>query len=202
MRGAAPQDSVPTGTATAASLPGRLRAAWIVEFSNLRLRVTLCTLAVRLLPEGRAPAIRTALLRAMGLTIGARTRFLGMPKVQSSPAGSLKGRLRIGADCTIGTGVILEFGETLTIGDRVCLADRAVILTTTHKIGPARHRAGASVRLPVVIGDDVRIGEGAIVLPGVTIGDAARVLSGSVVNVSVAPGATASGIPARATSGS
>jgi acetyltransferase-like isoleucine patch superfamily enzyme len=179
------------------SLRARLKNAWIVEFSNLRWRLLLCTLLARLLPEGRAATLRTGLIRAIGLRIGPGARFLGMPKIQSQHPGPLGPRLQIGANCTIGTRVILEFGEVLTIGDRVSLANGVVILTTTHQLGPKEHRAGPLVRNPVVIGNDVTIGADAIILPGVTIGDAAHVLPNSVVNSSVAPGVTVSGIPAR-----
>jgi acetyltransferase-like isoleucine patch superfamily enzyme len=179
------------------SFRGWLKSAWEMEFSNIHWRLLFCTLLARLLPEGRAVEMRTNLVRAIGLRIGAGTRFLGMPKIQSMPPGSLGSKLRIGSNCTIGARVILEFGETLTIGDRVSLADGVVVLTTTHQLGPKEHRAGPPVRYPVVVGNDVVIGANAIVLPGATIGDAARVLPNSVVNASVVPGVTVSGIPAR-----
>jgi maltose O-acetyltransferase len=174
-----------------------LKNAWAMEFSNLHWRLLLCTLLARLLPEGRATGLRTHLIRAIGLRIGAGTRFLGMPKIQSTPPRLLGERLRIGKNCTIGARVILEFGEVLTIGDRVSLADGVVILTTTHQLGPKEHRAGQPVREPVVIGNDVVIGTEAIILPGAKIGDSARVSPNSVVGASVAPGVTVSGIPAR-----
>jgi acetyltransferase-like isoleucine patch superfamily enzyme len=174
-----------------------LKSAWHLEFSNLRWRLLLVTLLARLLPEGRVPVLRASLVRAIGVNIGRGTRFLGMPKIQSPSPGPLGPRLQIGMHCTIGTGVILEFGEVLTIGDRVSLADGVVILTTTHQLGPREHRAGALVKSPVAIGNDVTIGAGSIILPGVTIGDAAHVHPGSVVNASVAAGVAVSGIPAR-----
>ena len=170
--------------------------AWELEFSNLRWRLLICPLLARLLPGNRATGLRTALIRAVGLHIGAGTRFLGMPKLTSSP-GPLGPRLRIGANCTIGARVILEFAEVLTIGDRVTLADGVVILTTSHQLGPREQRAGPAVRNPVTIGNDVMIGHDSIILPGATIGDGARVLPHSVVNVSIAPGVTVAGIPAR-----
>jgi maltose O-acetyltransferase len=193
----APQISHPGRAANNASIRARLRTAWELEFSNLRWKLLICTLLARLLPEGRATRLRASLVRAIGLGIGPGTRFLGMPKIQSLPPGTLRGRLRIGSDCTIGAHVILEFGEVLTIGDRVSLADGVVILTTTHQLGAKEHRAGPLVRNPVVIGNDVAIDANAIILPGATIGDAARVLANSVVNANVAPGVTVSGIPAR-----
>ena len=179
------------------SLRTQLKNAWMVEFSNFRWKLLLLPLLARLLPDSRATRLRTILVRAIGLSIDSGTRFLGMPKLQSSHAGSLKERLRIGSDCTIGARVILEFGELLTIGQRVSLADGVVILTTTHQLGPKEHRAGALVRSPVVIGNDVVIGTDSIILPGATLGDAARVMPNSVVTANVAAGVTVSGIPAR-----
>jgi acetyltransferase-like isoleucine patch superfamily enzyme len=179
------------------SLRARLIEAWVVEFSNFRWKLLLWPLLARLLPDGRAVGLRTNLLRVIGLHIGHGTRFLGMPKLQSNSPGPLGPRLQIGALCTVGKGVILEFGDVLTIGDRVTLADGAVIMTTTHQLGPKEHRCGALVKNPVVIGNDVEIGADAIILPGATIGDAARVLPNSVVNANIAPGVTVGGIPAR-----
>jgi maltose O-acetyltransferase len=179
------------------SLRARLRRAWDLEFVHLWPRLLAFGLLARMLPEGRAAVLRTMLVRAIGVRIGKGTRFQGMPKMQSTRPGLRRARLRIGADCIIGTRVILEFGEMLTIGDRVSLAAGAVILTTSHQLGPREQRAGPAVSHPVTIGDDVEIGANSIVLPGVTLGRGARVLADSVVNANVAPGATVSGIPAR-----
>lgn len=169
----------------------------MLEFANLRFRVLALTLVARLLPDHRAVPIRLMLLRAMGLQIGPGTRFATMPVLQSSRAGPLGARFRVGANCSIGVRTILEFGEVLTLGDRVTLANGAVILTTTHELGPRERRAGDTVRAPVTIGNDVTIGENAIILPGANIGDRAEVLANSVVNGVVAAGTIVNGIPAR-----
>jgi acetyltransferase-like isoleucine patch superfamily enzyme len=188
--GPEPQDSdTPQG--------GWLRHAWYVEFGNLRFALLVYPLLARLLPEGRASGLRTALVRAMGFQIGAGTRFVGMPKMQSAHPGPMGERLRVGTQCVFGQRIILEFGEVMTLGDRVSLADGVVILTTTHELGPKEHRAGRVVRNPVVIGNDVSIGEESIILPGAILGDGARVMPHSVVNSKVAAGVTVSGIPAR-----
>ena len=49
----------------------------------------------------------------------------------------------------------------------------------------------------IVIGDDVWIGAGAIVLPGVTIGEGAIIGAGAVVTKDVPAGETYVGVPAR-----
>jgi acetyltransferase-like isoleucine patch superfamily enzyme len=185
------------GAETARSLRSRVKSVWDMEFSNLWWGLLACNVLAKVLPDGRAMRLRAALVRTISLSVGPGTRFYGWPTLQSSPQGTRKLRLKVGAECTVGRRVILEFGELLTIGDRVTLADGAVILTTTHQLGPKEHRAGPLVRTPVTIGNDVWIGTNAIILPGVALGDGARVLADSVVNASVAPGITVSGIPAR-----
>ncbi|MET0292557.1 MAG: DapH/DapD/GlmU-related protein, partial [Steroidobacteraceae bacterium] len=50
---------------------------------------------------------------------------------------------------------------------------------------------------PIVIGRNVWIGAGALVLPGVTIGDDALIGAGSVVTRDVPAGTTVVGNPAR-----
>lgn len=56
------------------------------------------------------------------------------------------------------------------------------------------HRRDAQV----IIGNDVWIGHGAIVLPGVTVGDGAVIAAGAVVTKDIAPYTIAGGVPAKA----
>ncbi len=129
------------------TLAERFKGAWQLEFANLRWGLFVYPLVARLLPDGRATALRTNLVRAIGPQVKLGTRFMGMPKLTASP-GPLGPRLKIGADCTIGRRVIMEFAEVITIGDRVKLADGVVILTTTHQLGPKENRAGPPIMTP------------------------------------------------------
>jgi maltose O-acetyltransferase len=58
-------------------------------------------------------------------------------------------------------------------------------------------KSGAEFGRPVVIGENVWIGGGAIILPGVTIGNDVVIGAGAVVTRDVASGKTVVGNPAR-----
>ncbi len=56
---------------------------------------------------------------------------------------------------------------------------------------------GYSEEKQIVVGDDVWLGYGAIILPGVTIGDGAIIGAGTVVTKDVPPYAIVGGNPAK-----
>ena len=85
----------------------------------------------------------------------------------------------------------------LVIGDRVAIAQRVLIILTSHPNASRLRQRVGEVRGAVVIHDDAWIGAGAIILPGVTIGEQAIVGAGSVVTRDVPPGAVVAGNPAR-----
>ena len=108
-----------------------------------------------------------------------------------------------GFNISLGKGVFLNFNciildvVKVTIGDRTQIGPGVQILTADHPRDSARRRAGLEFGRPIVIGADVWIGGGAIVLPGVTIGDDAVIGAGSVVTRDVPEGARAVGDAAR-----
>ena len=92
--------------------------------------------------------------------------------------------------------VILDVCE-VEIGDQTQIGPGVQILTADHPRDPAERAAGIEFGKPIVIGRNVWIGGGAIILPGVSIGDDAIIGAGSVVTRDVPEGVTAAGNPAR-----
>ena len=131
-----------------------------------------------------------------GLHIGTRAR-LWAPK-----------RIAIGRCVYIGKDVTIE--ANCTIGDYGLIANRvAVVGRHDHdftaigypvRFSPwigSRRFTSPFIEEEAVIGDDVWIGYGAIVLTGVTIGRGAIIAAGSVVTKDVPAYAIAAGVPAR-----
>jgi maltose O-acetyltransferase len=109
-----------------------------------------------------------------------------------------------GYNIRLGAGVFLNFNciildvVAVEIGAGTQIGPGVQILTADHPRDPVVRQTGQEFGRPVVIGRNVWIGGGAIILPGVTIGDDAIVGAGSVVTRSVPAAATAYGNPARA----
>jgi acetyltransferase-like isoleucine patch superfamily enzyme len=103
------------------------------------------------------------------------------------------GRLRMGDDVFLNSGVRIECHHQVTLGNHVGIAFGALIMDTDlHGIagGPQRF-------LPVTIGSGSWIGARAIILPGVTIGTRCLVGAGSVVTKDVPDETLVVGNPAR-----
>ena len=83
------------------------------------------------------------------------------------------------------------------IGDRVSAGPMVQIYTAAHPLQAEERFQGWEVAKRVVIGDDVWLGGGAIVLPGVTIGPRAVVGAGAVVSKDVPPDVVVAGNPAK-----
>lgn len=110
--------------------------------------------------------------------------------------------LEVGDGTFIGHGCSIAVAESVRIGSRCLLAGGVRIADYDgHPIDAARRRAGeptpSEAIRPVIIGDDVWIGFGAIILKGVTIGDKAIVGAGAVVTRDVPSEVVVAGNPAR-----
>ena len=111
-----------------------------------------------------------------------------------------QGWMETGMEVSFGSGChIYEPRAGLTIGDHCMIGGGVLICGVNHghaaKNIPMRRQTAESE--PIVIGQNVWIGMGAIILPGVTIGEDAIVAAGAVVTSSVPCGALVRGVPAR-----
>lgn len=90
------------------------------------------------------------------------------------------------------------FLSEIRIGRRVDIAPNCAFYPYDHQIvaGKPIRQQPLSTKGPIIVGDDVWLGTGVIVLSGVTIGDGAVIGAGSVVTKSIPAGAIAVGSPA------
>jgi maltose O-acetyltransferase len=108
-----------------------------------------------------------------------------------------------GYNIHLGRGVFLNFNcvvldvVSVHIGDGTQIGPAVQIYTADHPRDAETRRAGLEFGRPVVIGKNVWIGGGAIILPGVIVGDDALIGAGSVVTRDVPAGTTVVGNPAR-----
>ncbi|MFD0657574.1 sugar O-acetyltransferase [Thermocatellispora tengchongensis] len=108
-----------------------------------------------------------------------------------------------GAHITIGPGTFVNSGLTaldvapITIGADVQIGPQVQLLTPKHPIDPEQRRRKLEWAEPIVIGDNVWLGGGVIVLGGVTIGENSVIGAGAVVTRDVPPNVVAVGNPAR-----
>jgi maltose O-acetyltransferase len=108
-----------------------------------------------------------------------------------------------GFNLTIGSGSFVNYGlvaldvARITIGRDVQIGPNVQLLTPTHPIDAELRRAKYEAAKPIVIGDNVWLGGGAIVLAGVTIGDNSVIGAGAVVTRDVPANVVAVGNPAR-----
>jgi len=165
-----------------------------VEFLNLRL--ILANALASVLPCLCFCRLRTALYRAAGFSIGARTLLLG--KIEIIGPGRLQDRLRIGADTIVNAHCFFDLTGEIAIGDRVAIGHHTRFVTAEHQIGPAALRAGPCTPRAIHIGNGSWLAAGVTILPGVTIGASSIVAAGSLVSGNVPPNRVVGGNPARA----
>jgi acetyltransferase-like isoleucine patch superfamily enzyme len=110
------------------------------------------------------------------------------------------GRVMIGADTHIQLRCHLSAQKgSLTIGRHVQIAANCALYPYNHGMleGQLMRRQPLHTKGGIVIGDDVWLGVGVIVLDGVHIGNGAVIGAGAVVTRDVPDNAIAAGMPAR-----
>lgn len=99
-----------------------------------------------------------------------------------------------------GIGVNARISGTCTIGDYVMMGANVTVITHNHAFErtdiPMMHQ-GFEEERPVVIGNDVWIGDRVIILPGVTVGNGSVLAAGAVVTRDVPAFSIVAGVPAK-----
>lgn len=111
-----------------------------------------------------------------------------------------QGHIYLGAGSSIHPGCQLKaYVQPILIGEGVMIAANVAIYSYDHGMMPdvPIRKQALCGKAPVIIGNEVWIGTGAIVLSGVTIGEGAVVGAGSVVTKDIPANAIAVGNPAR-----
>src|SRR5437588_5160754 len=108
-----------------------------------------------------------------------------------------------GFNIRLGAGVFLNFNCVILdvvkvmIGERTQIGPGVQILAADHPRDPVGRASGLEFGRPVLIGRNVWIGAGAIILPGVSIGDDVLIGAGSVGTREGPTSATVFGNPPR-----
>lgn len=166
---------------------------------------------------GRNCVIRAGAIVYEQVTLGDR--------VQMGHGAVVRERSVVGEGSIVGTNAVVEFeseigsnvmlhtgvatSERCKVGDRVWISPNVVMTGGRQMLGSAVRGGTASReeleadesklidgKYSVVIGDDVRIGAGAIILSGVTVGPGAVIGAGAVVDRDVPGGMVVVGNPA------
>ena len=99
-----------------------------------------------------------------------------------------------------GIGINAHISGTCTIGSHVMMGPNVTIITRNHKhddLTQPMMFQGFEEERPVVIGNDVWIGERVMIMPGVHIGNGCILAAGAVVTHDVPDYAVVAGVPAK-----
>lgn len=112
------------------------------------------------------------------------------------PDREQRSRLRIGSYCIVLPGVRIAAATEIVIGDNCMFATNCYLTDADWHDQYDRTAAPGATR-PIVLGDNVWIGDSAIVCKGVRIGDNSIVGAGAVVTRDVPPNTVVAGNPAK-----
>jgi acetyltransferase-like isoleucine patch superfamily enzyme len=128
--------------------------------------------------------------------IDGKCHFLFAARFADRPTLTIDDRTYIGHDCQFTVGRRITIGRHCLLAARVCLFD-----SDGHSIDPAARLAGLppppESSKPIVLGNNVWVGTGALILKGVTIGDDSIVAARAVVTHDIPSGVLVAGNPAR-----
>jgi acetyltransferase-like isoleucine patch superfamily enzyme len=133
------------------------------------------------------------------IEIGDYVNIIASPdnKVRLSvwPETKNRGRIKIGNYCLVCPGVRISSANGITIGDNCMVASNAYITDSDwHDI---YNRIDSGKTAPVVIENNVWIGDSAIICKGTTIGENSIIGAGAVVVNHIPPNTISAGNPAK-----
>lgn len=140
--------------------------------------------------------LRVWLLRRLGSSIGSNCRIHA---IEFLNAGKGFSRLRIGSNCYIGHGVLIDLAGTINIADGAVISTRSILLShddpgSTHNSPLCRiyppHTATTSIER------FAWLGAGSIVTAGSRVGEECVLAAGSVAKGTLAPRSLYAGQPA------
>ena len=103
--------------------------------------------------------------------------------------------IRIGREVFINAGCHFQDHGGVTIGDGCQIGHNVIFATLDHGLEPQDRKT--TYPAPIVLGANVWVGSGAVILRGVTIGDNAVVAAGAVVTRDVEAATIVGGVPAK-----
>lgn len=144
-------------------------------------------------------------LRVFGagsISVGDNTSFNDGVILTAWPEFGLGAQITIGSNCTIGAFNHITCANSIQIGDGFLSGKWVTITDNSHgeityedmNIPPKERKI--SSKGPVIIHENVWVGDKATILPGVTIGRGAIVAANAVVTKDVPPYCVVAGIPA------
>jgi maltose O-acetyltransferase len=169
-------------------LRGELYRGFDPELIADRAKSEALMLKLNAMPNGEARhAVLKQLMGSMGENVEVRSPFF----------------CDYGYNIHLGAGAFMNFNcvvldvVEVRIGEGTQIGPAVQIYAADHPRDPRVRLAGLENGRPVMIGKNVWIGGGAIILPGVAVGDDAVIGAGSVVTRDVPAGAVAVGNPAH-----
>lgn len=110
--------------------------------------------------------------------------------------GNFNGEIKIGKYCLITPGVRIMAAESILIGD-ACMIAHGVYISDADWHGIYDRAEPVGNTKPVILEDNVWIGDSAIICKGVTIGKNSIIGAGAVVTKNVPPNSIFAGNPAK-----
>lgn len=103
--------------------------------------------------------------------------------------------IHLGENVFINSGRRFQDQGGIWIGSGSLIGHNVVIATLNHDLDPSTRQAMHPK--PIVLGENVWVGAGAIIVPGIAVGDGAVIGAGSIVTRDVGAGMVVAGNPAR-----